>query len=233
MPYTYTLSDIIPATPEAIYAAWLDSRGHSDMTGAKATASAEVGGAFTAWDGYISGRNVQLIPNVRIVQTWRTTAMAPAQQYSVLTVMLAPVAGGTRVTIVHANVPDDHKGYQDGGWQQYYFTPMKAYFGGAKRVPKPPAKKAAPRAPAKAAPAKAKAAKPKAAKAKSAKRKTVKAKARKAAVKKTKAVKRKTSTAKARSAKARPARRKMAARTAAKRKSAPRRAAKRKAAKRK
>ena len=33
MPYTFTLTATIPASPEEIYQAWLDSIGHSEMTG--------------------------------------------------------------------------------------------------------------------------------------------------------------------------------------------------------
>jgi hypothetical protein len=29
MSFDFTVSDVIPATPEAIYAAWLDSAGHT------------------------------------------------------------------------------------------------------------------------------------------------------------------------------------------------------------
>jgi uncharacterized protein YndB with AHSA1/START domain len=73
MPYDYKLITTIPASPEAIYDAWLDSAGHTNMTGAKATASDKVGAAFTAWDGYITGRNLELARPKRIVQSWRTS----------------------------------------------------------------------------------------------------------------------------------------------------------------
>ena len=33
MAFAFTLTDIIPATPGQIYDAWLDSRGHTAMTG--------------------------------------------------------------------------------------------------------------------------------------------------------------------------------------------------------
>jgi len=223
MPYTFTVSDIIPARPQAIYNAWLDSRGHSEMTGGKATASAEVGGAFTAWDGYISGRNVQLVPGTRIVQTWRTTGFTHEQQYSVITVLLTEAPDGTRVTITHANVPDDHKGYENGGWQEHYFNPMKAYFGKAKAAkPKAAKPKAAKAKPAMARASKAKAVKANATKAKGAKTKT--AKTKKAAPKKAKTRKTTSRTAKAvkraKTVKRKAAARKTARRTAAKRRPA-------------
>lgn len=39
MAYQFTLSTILPATPQAIYRAWLDTRLHSAMTGGAAVMS--------------------------------------------------------------------------------------------------------------------------------------------------------------------------------------------------
>src|SRR5437016_2680599 len=50
-----TLVTILPATPERVYHAWLDGAQHSAMTGGAATVDPHVGGAHTAWDGYITG----------------------------------------------------------------------------------------------------------------------------------------------------------------------------------
>jgi uncharacterized protein YndB with AHSA1/START domain len=128
MPFEFTVSDVIPASPQQIYDAWLDSRGHSEMTGGEAHMSAKIGDAVSAWDGYISGKNLELDPPTRIVQSWRSTKFTDRDPDSKVTVTLEPVANGTRVTIVHSNVPDGHTGYQDGGWQDNYFEPMKQYF---------------------------------------------------------------------------------------------------------
>lgn len=73
MSFSFTLIDTIPATPRQIYDAWLDSRGHTAMTGSAAEATAIEGASFTAWGGYITGRNLTLEPSRRIVQSWRTT----------------------------------------------------------------------------------------------------------------------------------------------------------------
>ena len=73
MSYSYRLAVVIPATAREIYGAWLDSRAHSEMTGGRAQMSSELGGDFSAWDGYITGRNLELVPGERIVQSWRTT----------------------------------------------------------------------------------------------------------------------------------------------------------------
>jgi len=51
---------LIPASPDEVYEAFMDARKHSAFTGSKATCNPKVGGKFTAWDGYISGRNLEL-----------------------------------------------------------------------------------------------------------------------------------------------------------------------------
>jgi uncharacterized protein YndB with AHSA1/START domain len=128
MPYTFTLTATIPASPVEIFEAWLDSIGHSEMTGGEATMSDEVGAEVTAWDGYISGRNLELVPGERIVQSWRTSEFADEDQDSIITVVLQEVDEGTLLTLEHRNVPDAHRSYEEGGWQSNYFEPMVAYF---------------------------------------------------------------------------------------------------------
>jgi uncharacterized protein YndB with AHSA1/START domain len=130
MQYAYTLTTTIPASAQDIYDAWLDSLAHTEMTGSEAVMSDEVGAEVEAWDGYITGRNIELVPGERIVQSWRTTEFTDEHEDSIVTVTLEEVEDGTLLTLVHSNVPEDQKSYEEGGWQVHYFEPMKAYFGG-------------------------------------------------------------------------------------------------------
>jgi uncharacterized protein YndB with AHSA1/START domain len=176
MPYDFKLTTIIPASPQEIYDAWLDNLAHSEMTGGEVIMSDELGAAISAWDGHIGGRNLQLVPGERIVQSWRTTEFADEHEDSVVSVVLEEVDGGTLLTLVHANVPDEHTSYEQGGWQQYYFEPMQEYFsktGKARRAGAAKAKAPSPKTKAKA---KGRAAKTKA----SAAKKTGRAAAKKA-----------------------------------------------------
>jgi activator of HSP90 ATPase len=131
MAFDFTVSDIIPARPPQIYQAWLSSDGHRDITGgADAEISPQEGADFTAWDGYISGKNLKLEPDRRIVQSWRTSQFTDTDPDSQIEVMLEQTPEGTRVTLHHTNVPGGHTSYRDGGWQDHYFEPMKAFFAG-------------------------------------------------------------------------------------------------------
>jgi uncharacterized protein YndB with AHSA1/START domain len=99
------------------------------MTGGQpARISAEPGAKFTAWNEYISGTSLELVPGKLIVQSWRTAKLSVRDADSKITLTLAPAAGGTRVTVAHTNVPDGHTSYRDGGWQNNYFAPTKKYF---------------------------------------------------------------------------------------------------------
>src|SRR5512147_2671749 len=83
----FKVSAVIPAKPSEIYKAWLSSKGHSAMTGSAAKVTGKVGGKFTAWDGYIFGRTLELEPDRRIVQAWRTSEFpddAPDSRLEVL-----------------------------------------------------------------------------------------------------------------------------------------------------
>jgi uncharacterized protein YndB with AHSA1/START domain len=134
MPYTYTLTTVIPATPEEIYQAWLDSVAHSEMTGGDANISDEIGAEFSAWDEYIKGRNLELVPGERIVQSWRTDEYGDEHADSTVTITFEEMGDGTLLTLVHSNVPDDQKDYEEGGWESNYFEPMKVYFANLERA---------------------------------------------------------------------------------------------------
>ena len=128
VPYAFTLTAAVPASAQEIYDAWLDSLAHSEMTGGKASMSDEVDAEVSAWDGYISGRNLELIPGERIVQSWRTTQFADEHEDSIITLTFEEGDDGTVITLVHSNVPEEQTSYELGGWEQRYFEPMRSYF---------------------------------------------------------------------------------------------------------
>jgi activator of HSP90 ATPase len=117
-----------PVSPGRIYEAWLNSKEHSAFTGGLARASGKVGGAFSAWDGYIKGKNLILEPNRRIVQSWRTSEFPERSGDSRLEVLLEELEKGTRVTLIHINIPDGQGEMYKEGWRDNYFKPMKRYF---------------------------------------------------------------------------------------------------------
>ena len=123
----FTLKTRIKASAKEIYNTWLDGESHTKMTGVAATGSNEIGAQFTAWDGYIQGRNIELEPYRRIVQSWRTTQFKEKEEDSQIEILLHEVDGKTDLTLIHSKVPEDGEHYMQG-WDDHYFQPMKAYF---------------------------------------------------------------------------------------------------------
>ena len=157
------ISRIIPASPEAIYQAWLDSEAHSAMTGSHAEVHPGLGAHFSAWEGYIQGTHLELEPSKRILQSWRASDFPESAGDSRLEVLLEPAEGGTRVTLRHTDIPEGQAERFRQGWEDFYFNPMTKYFQekpSAEEAPaKKPARKSTKKAAAKKAPAKKAAAK--------------------------------------------------------------------------
>jgi activator of HSP90 ATPase len=123
-----TVSATFPVAAKALCEAWLDSKEHSDFTGGEAVIDPKVGGAHSAWDGYISGRTLQIEPGRRIVQSWRTTEFPKGAKDSALEIIFTPVSGGTKVTLKHTGIPKGQGASYKQGWGDYYFDPMAKYF---------------------------------------------------------------------------------------------------------
>ena len=124
----FTISADIPAGPAEIYEAWLSSAGHTALTGSPAKVDGKVGGGFSAWDGYIFGETLELTPDQRIVQAWRTSEFPDGAPDSHLEVFLEEVPDGTKLTLTHSNMPEDQVESYRQGWEDFYFKPMKEYF---------------------------------------------------------------------------------------------------------
>ncbi len=163
MTESFTVSTVIPASPLRVYEAWLDGREHGAFTGAKAEVEPGIGGSVIAWDGYIRGRTLELSEGRRILQAWRTTEFPTEAEDSLLEILLEDAPAGTRLVLRHTGIPDGQGKNYEQGWVDYYFEPMKRYFG-PKRTARPTAaarkkpRKAAAKAPARKKPGRAKSA---------------------------------------------------------------------------
>ncbi len=113
------------ADPHDVYEALMDSKKHSQFTGGKASIGRKIGGRFTAFDGYSEGVNIELVPDERIVQSWRASDW-PGDHYSRATFSLTAIEGGTRRTFTQSGVPEEQFSDVSQGWHDYYWKPMKA-----------------------------------------------------------------------------------------------------------
>jgi activator of HSP90 ATPase len=102
----------------------------STIIGGECTGDPKVGAPFTAWNGYILGKHVELVRGERVVQEWKTTEWPKGADVSRVELQLTPTGGGTEITLTHSTVPSEQAENYRQGWIDYYWTPMRAHFGG-------------------------------------------------------------------------------------------------------
>ncbi|MHA1111505.1 MAG: SRPBCC domain-containing protein [Promethearchaeota archaeon] len=121
---------LINASPHEIYEIFMDSKKHSKLTESKVTISRKVGGKFSVWEGEISGKNVALIEDKKIVQTWKSDGEDWGKsRYSTITLMLEPKDKGTEINFTQEEIPESAFENVKKGWTTYYWEPLKEMFG--------------------------------------------------------------------------------------------------------
>ncbi len=119
-------SVIIKASPHEVYEAFIDSKKHSKFTESKAIISREIGGKFSIFEGDLEGKNIELVQDVKIVQSWRSNEESwPKTHYSTITIELEPVANGTLLKFTQTEVPITSYESVKDGWNEYYWEPLK------------------------------------------------------------------------------------------------------------
>lgn len=115
--------------PKDVFTGWLNDKTHSDFIGgAKAKTSPNEGGTFSAFNGYITGTNVEIFPYKKIIQKWRTTDFAADDEDSLIELFFTFKDEYTLLTITHTNIPDGQAEQYKKNWKDNYFAYMKKYF---------------------------------------------------------------------------------------------------------
>jgi activator of HSP90 ATPase len=119
---------MIDASPVEVYEAFVDPKKHAAFTGQGATGTPKVGGKFTAGDGYISAKFLELKKGERVLQEWTTTEWPEGYPPSHLELRFKAKGKKTELTMLHSKVPAEQVEYYAGGWKEWYWEPMKKYF---------------------------------------------------------------------------------------------------------
>ena len=99
----------------------------SAASGAKPTQiSREAGGAFTLFGGRISGRQIELLPDRRIVQAWRVSSWAPGV-YSLASFEFVEQGAETRLIFDHKGFPKGEAEHLAEGWNSNYWEPLRKF----------------------------------------------------------------------------------------------------------
>jgi activator of HSP90 ATPase len=88
--------------------------------------SREPGGPFTVFGGLIVGRQIELVPEERIVQAWRPADWQPGL-YSVVRFDLHEQGGETHLGFNHTGFPQGQAEHLAQGWQMNYWEPLEKF----------------------------------------------------------------------------------------------------------
>jgi activator of HSP90 ATPase len=85
--------------------------------------SSAPGGPFAVFGGYITGRQLELLPNTRIIQVWHSASWPP-HIYSIARFELSEHPDGTKLLFDHTGFPSSDAASLATGWQQHYWEPL-------------------------------------------------------------------------------------------------------------
>lgn len=115
--------------PARVYEALLDEAQFARVTGGQPTSiDRTAGGAFSLFGARIKGRTVELVPNARIVQAWRSEGWEPGV-YSIVRFELKAEGTGTRLVFDHTGFPVGQADHLASGWKSNYWDPLTHFFG--------------------------------------------------------------------------------------------------------
>jgi activator of HSP90 ATPase len=127
---------MIGASPAQVYAVLADADALSALSGMNGTAGRSAGEEFSAFDGHVVGRQIELVSGERIVQAWRFPAWEPGT-YTIVRFTLESGNGGTRLVIDQDGEPDGVDGvgchptwhdHLEANWPTFYLTPLTRHF---------------------------------------------------------------------------------------------------------
>jgi activator of HSP90 ATPase len=117
-------------TPKAVYQLYVNAKKHALISGAPAKITARVGDKFSVHHGYITGKNIRLVKDRLIIQTWRAQGWEKNDLDSTFIIELEPKGKDVVLHAIHANLPDKHAVSIAKGWFNHYWNPWKQHLAG-------------------------------------------------------------------------------------------------------
>jgi activator of HSP90 ATPase len=112
--------------PQRLYEAILDQKQFAAFSGLPATIDPTPGGTFSLFGARIEGRNIELVPNLRIVQAWRPAYWNPGI-YTIVHFEFKSRAAESTLIFDHTGFPAGDYDSLDSGWHNHYWDPLKKF----------------------------------------------------------------------------------------------------------
>lgn len=133
------MEPIFNASRKRVYEALTDARqfdkvvqlsdamkGGMPPAAAPTSIKAEAGSAFALFGGYVTGRQIEIVPNQRIVQAWRSGSW-DAGSYSIAKFELVDQDSRTKIVFDHGGFPIGQAQHLADGWRVNYWEPLAKF----------------------------------------------------------------------------------------------------------
>jgi activator of HSP90 ATPase len=112
------------ATPSEVFGVFTDSRKHSKLIGAKVSITSKEGSPFSAFDGHVTGKNLRVVRNRLLVQSWRGSVWKEDDLDSILVIYFEKHPVGTQIQMTHTGLPPQFP----ERWNEFYWEPLNQLF---------------------------------------------------------------------------------------------------------
>lgn len=112
-------------TAEELFDILLDPRKHAEIIKSEVRISRREGDSFSAFNGMVTGKNLTIVPNRMIVQSWRGNVWKDDDFDSIVIMTFTSTKRGAKIDLIHANAPDQFVKVEK--WKELYWEPMKTY----------------------------------------------------------------------------------------------------------
>jgi activator of HSP90 ATPase len=116
---------VIQAEPEEVFYALTNPFTIELWSGYPAIMNTEIGTEFSLWEGDITGKNIEIITNKKIVQEWY---FGDQTEKSIVTIKIFENKKGTQVEVIHNNIPDEDYENIVEGWNDSYIGAIIDFF---------------------------------------------------------------------------------------------------------
>jgi uncharacterized protein YndB with AHSA1/START domain len=116
----------INGTPFQVFDALTNPETFQKWSGAPAKIDDQIGTEFSLFGGNIVGKNLEVIPNQKLVQDW--SAAEGGVSHSKVIFTLVATGRGTNVELLHEGVPEASLENISQGWNSYYLGKIQEMF---------------------------------------------------------------------------------------------------------
>lgn len=118
---------LIDAPVDEVWKALVDPAYINDWGGGPAKMGDKVGFEFSLWGGSIWGKNIEVLENKKLIQEWFSDEENKWDKPSIVSFTLFKLRGGTKLDLLHKDIPDENASDIDEGWKDYYLGQLKDY----------------------------------------------------------------------------------------------------------